>query len=75
MRGEAQFLNDEVRDLVAQLPDELGLPALFVKQLLDPPQQRLDQRRTLCFANHRQWIRVGHARQVMMSGVELRAVR
>jgi hypothetical protein len=27
----------EDRDLVAQLSDELGLPALFLKQLLDPP--------------------------------------
>ncbi|WP_300971530.1 hypothetical protein [Thiocapsa sp.] len=48
----SRLLALEHRDLVAQLPDEFGLPALFFKQLLDARQQRFDQRRALGFANH-----------------------
>jgi hypothetical protein len=71
----SRLLALEDRDLVTQLPDELVLPALFFKQLLDAPQQQLHQRCTLRFGNHRQWIRVGHARQGGTSGVELRLSR
>ncbi len=71
----SRLLALEHRDLVAQLPDEFGLPALFFKQLLDARQQRLDQRRALRFGNLRQSIRVGHARQVRTSGVGLRVSR
>ncbi|HSO83028.1 MAG TPA: hypothetical protein VLR48_10495 [Thiocapsa sp.] len=44
------------------------MPALFLKHLLDPREQKLDQRCALRFANHRQWIRISHARQMKCSG-------